>query len=85
MAQCKYLEGENIKPGNTKDAKALIGKKVKYLCSRDIDKSGRGYIFPRVGVIANVHNKEIAIDDTENYQFFISDVVEMVLLPEDDQ
>jgi hypothetical protein len=41
------LEGQNIKPRTAKEAKALIGKEVIYLQTGDIDRSGRGYFFPR--------------------------------------
>ena len=49
-----YLEGKNIKPYNNKQAKELIGKRVQFVRNCDIDKSGRGYFFPRDNVINDV-------------------------------
>jgi hypothetical protein len=72
-----YLEGNDIKPRTAKEAKALIGKRVKYLQSSDVDKSGRGYFFPRVGTIVDVKGKNIAIDDKSNFCIFLSNLVEM--------
>ena len=73
-----YLQGENIKPRSTKEARALIGTKVIYLQKRDIDKSGRGYFFPQHGIIAGVNGRNIVIDDPYNYCVYLSDIVEMV-------
>jgi ribosomal protein L35AE/L33A len=73
-----YLKGKNIKPSTASDAKKLIGKKVCYLTSADIDKSGRGYFFPRYGVIADVKGKNIAIDDADNLCLYMSEIEEMI-------
>jgi len=73
-----YLDGKNIKPNNNKKAKVLIGKKVKYLCSIDIDKSGRGYFFPRINTIADVVGRQIIF---ENYDsIYIRDIKEMIIV-----
>lgn len=79
MAKCYYLEGENIAPRTTAEAKKLIGKPVTYLQKADIDRSGRGLYFPRYGKIAGVVSKNIAIDTPGNYVIRLSDLVEMVL------
>lgn len=80
------LEGTSIKHLlSTKEGRtSLVGKEVVYLTSSDIDRSGRGYFFPRYGMIAGFspRGREMAIDTTENYVAFTSDVVEMVLRPE---
>ncbi|MFF2532457.1 hypothetical protein ACFVS2_26680 [Brevibacillus sp. NPDC058079] len=72
-----YLNGENIKPANNAEAKKLIGKRVQYLRSTDIDRSGRGYIFPRTGTIVEVVRRNIDIDGN---MVHLSDIVEMVEL-----
>ena len=73
-----YLNGENIKPNNNKEAKFLIGKKVEYLCNGDIDHSGRGYFFPRINTIANVVGRQIIF---ENYDsIYIRDLKEMIII-----
>ena len=80
---CQYFDGEiNIRPRTAEEARALIGKRVKYLQERDIDKSGRGYFSPQYGTIAAVARKEIAIDDRLNFVISLSNLVEMVLLPD---
>lgn len=76
--QCRHLEGENIKPTTSKEAKALIGKRVCYLQCADIDTSGRGYIFPRYGVVAGVSGREIAMGSPNNFVASISNLVEMI-------
>jgi len=75
---CSYLEGENNAPRNAADAKRLIGLKVIYLRDTDIDRSGRGYFFPRTGVVCGTHGKELAIDDAYN---FVGKIKELVILP----
>ena len=77
MRMCKLLDGENIVPGNRREALMLVGKRVKYLRRSDIDHSGRGYIFPREGRVQSVHGKNIQIDDDWEY---LSSFVEMVEL-----
>lgn len=82
MALSRYFEGkESIKPRTAEEARALIGQRVTYLRQSDIDKSGRGYIFPQTGVVAAVVRNEIAIDDPNNFVISRSSLVEMVLAP----
>lgn len=80
--KCRHLEGENIKPTTNKEAKALIGKRVCYLRRADIDTSGRGYIFPRYGLVVGVSGREIAMDSPDNFVASISNLVEMVEVPD---
>lgn len=70
-----YLEGVNIKPYNTKDARALVGKHVQYVRESDIDKSGRGYFFTNSGTIKEVSNRQMCIDGS---WLCISEIREMV-------
>lgn len=75
----RYFEGEeNIAPRTAAEARALIGTRVKYLQGCDIDRSGRGYYFPRYGVVAAVHGREIAMDEPSNFCVSIGSLVEMV-------
>lgn len=80
----RYLEGTSVihllitKEGRS----SLVGKHVQYIREVDIDKSGRGYFFPRAGMIAGFSQRgaEIAIDDPMNYTIVRSDLREMVLV-----
>lgn len=74
--ECKYLTGENIKPRTIKEARLLIGKRVSYLRDSDIDKSGRGYIFPQYGWIESAKGRHIVI--TGDY-VHMSNLREMIL------
>jgi hypothetical protein len=71
-----YLEGQNITPRSTKEAKMLIGKHVQFLRKCDIDRSGRGYYFPRTGVIEDVNGKNLIMHNGD--AIYLSDLVEMV-------
>lgn len=71
-----YFEGKNIAPRTASEAKKLIGKHVTFLRSQDIDKSGRGYFFPRSGVISEVHGRNIFLENGTDIQ--LSTLVEMV-------
>lgn len=51
-----YLEGNHIASTAAKDH---IGRKVQYLLYLDIDSTGRGYFFPRTGVITEVFRNQI--------------------------
>lgn len=75
--KCKYLDGENIAPRTIAAARDLIGMRVAYLPERDIDKSGRGYYFPRNGIIDGAKGREIIIDGS---YFAYRDIREMVIL-----
>ena len=73
-----YLEGENIKPSYNKDAKKLIGKSVEYLRSCDIDKSGRGYYFPRRNKIVDVIGRQLIFENSDSVYF--NDIKEMIII-----
>lgn len=70
------LEGVNIAPKSSADAKKLIGKHVRFLRSSDIDKSGRGYFFPRTGTVTDVHGRYIFMENGSDIH--LSELVEMV-------
>jgi len=70
------LEGTSLLPLRAKAARELVGKRVCYLRRRDIDRSGRGYFFPRSGLVESVLGRNIEIDG--NYVHF-GELVEMVL------
>lgn len=72
-----YLDGQNVAPKTAKQARALIGKKVTYLTKFDIDRSGRGYFFPRTGVIREVHGKNVDVGHHD--WIMLSSIVEMVV------
>lgn len=77
----RYLDGENLAPLTTARARALIGKRVVYLRPQDIDRSGRGYFFPRSGTVTGVFRGHIAMDYAENYIGTLRSIVELVLAP----
>ena len=81
MTACRYLDGENITPATAAAARKLIGKRVEYLRDSDIDRSGRGYVFPRRGTIKAVHGRNIAIDHEENFIIHLNNLVDMRELP----
>lgn len=61
MKDCQYLEGNNIAPATASEARTLIGKRVEYLREVDIDKSGRGYYWPRKGEVTDVCGRNIEV------------------------
>lgn len=79
MSECLYLKGENIAPRTNKQAKKLIGMRVQYLLARDIDKSGRGYFFPRYGTVTDVSGRSIDMNNSRSWDVYISDLREMVI------
>ena len=81
MSINRLLGGENIKPNTASSARALIGKRVEYLRERDIDKSGRGYYFPRIGRIVYVYRREVEMEGGN--VFSINEFVEMRELGDD--
>lgn len=72
-----YLEGTQLKK-RTPILRKYIGQKVQFLTFCDIDTSGRGYFFPRSGVITDVKGRNIFIDDNP---FWLSTIREIVLPP----
>ena len=73
------LTGKNIAPLNSAAAKKLIGKRITYLRECDMDRSGRGYFFPRGGVVADVFRGNLAIDDSSNFIGSLRSFVEVVV------
>ena len=73
-----YLEGEQIRL-DSKTIKSLIGRQVKYLRSIDVDRSGRGYFFPRMGTITSVVNRQVEFNGNSDY-YPINKMVEIVLI-----
>lgn len=74
----KFLDGNHVPFKTLKDRKKLIGKKIKYLRSSDIDRSGRGYFFPRIAQVTHVEGRNIEIDTGD--WLYASDLVEVVTL-----
>lgn len=64
----EYLVGEHIKI-DTKTLKELIGCRIEYLRECDIDKSGRGFFFPRTGTISEIYRKHIVIENGDFISF----------------
>lgn len=70
----KYLKGKEIPKENLKD---FLNKRVIYLPTRDIDRSGRGYFFPRMGTITTLSRYNIDFDNDMEFHS-ISEVREFV-------
>lgn len=60
------------------ELKNYIGRSIRYLPERDIDKSGRGYFFPRIGTIQEKIGRRIMISGND---YSKSSIREIVLLP----
>lgn len=58
----RFLDGDNVAPRTSAQAKALIGKRIRYLRGVDIDKSGRNYFFPRVAQVTDAHGRNMEVD-----------------------
>lgn len=69
--------GVPITDRSTSNMRACIGQKVEYLRSRDIDKSGRGYFFPHIGVITEVLRRQVSISGE---WMRISEIVEINII-----
>lgn len=80
MSKCRYLTGANVKPSGVVAARSLIGCKVQYLRKQDIDRSGRGYLFPQSGSVSEAFRRTIVIGGEYIY---LSDIVELVKLAAD--
>jgi hypothetical protein len=75
----RYLEGEQLDKTKLKN---YLGCRCEYLLKRDIDKSGRGFFFPRVGVITSANKLKIDFDDSQDPKSVKTELVEIVLLGE---
>ncbi|OZB98064.1 hypothetical protein [Paenibacillus sp. XY044] len=73
-----FLEGKNVAPRLAVESKKLVGKRVRYLRSQDIDKSGRGHFFPRTGIVESIYGRNIMLDNGIDIHF--SDIVELVVI-----
>jgi hypothetical protein len=67
---CKYLQGKNLVPLTAAKVKALVGHKIEYLQFFDIDRSGRGYFFPKTGIVLGSYRKHIEINIQNNFMDF---------------
>jgi hypothetical protein len=56
---CECLTGDNVAPRTIADARKLIGHRIEYLRREDIDRSGRGYFFPRYAIVKAAVGREI--------------------------
>lgn len=72
------LDGVDVKPKTTKDAKLLIGKRVQYLRNCDVDRTGRGLFFPRYNTIKNVSGRNLILEDEDSLYF--NDIIEMIVI-----
>lgn len=59
----KYLDGELVPTGTAAERRALVGKWVRYLRSCDIDTSGRGFYFPRYGLVLEAKGNWMRMDN----------------------
>lgn len=56
-------KGFKVIPIATQEIKKHIGKRCVYLREQDLDKSGRGYIFPRYAIIHSIKGRNILLGD----------------------
>lgn len=72
-----YLNGKLLEK-DQKTLKSLVGKIVTVLVKNDIDKSGRGYYFPRVRKVTDVTGRAVEFDGNQDYINFrdIQEIVE---------
>ena len=59
----KHLDGTTLPFQTAADRKALVGKTIRYLRLCDIDRSGRGYIFPRVNTVVEAKGIYLIMDN----------------------
>jgi hypothetical protein len=64
------------------DAKKYIGKKIWFLRSEDIDKSGRGYYFPRFIIVDEIVGNDFHWEDGGFYVEY-KKIVRLMVLPEE--
>jgi FKBP-type peptidyl-prolyl cis-trans isomerase 2 len=74
-----FLKNGKYFPKSPKEAKELLGKKIRFLENCDIDKSGRGYFFPQEGVVTEIIGRNIFIDDNPKW---LGHMVEYEILEE---
>ena len=56
------LKGVALPVKTQKQRDALVGKRVTFLRWGDIDRSGRGYIFPKSGTVSHVLGKNVFLE-----------------------
>lgn len=71
------LRGIPITDRSTKNFRACIWQYVEYLRHCDIDRSGRGYYFPREGTIEQVKSRQVCISGS---WLMIRDICEIVIV-----
>ncbi len=58
-----FLDNGKPFPKTAKELKELVGKKIKYVLERNIDKSGRGYFSVSHGTITESAGKNIWLEN----------------------
>lgn len=61
--KCRYLDGDAAPFRTAAQRAALVGKRIEYLRNCDIDRSGRGYFFPRIGIVEDVLGINLCLTD----------------------
>ena len=59
----RFLEGEQAPFRTAAERKRLVGKVIRYLRSCDIDRSGRGYFFPRVDIVVSAAGLNLFLEN----------------------
>lgn len=73
-----YLEGTHAPFKTAADRKKLIGYNIRYLRRCDIDRSGRGYFFPRFDHVVNASGVQIILESGNSIDR--GDLVELVVV-----
>ena len=79
--KCRYLDGDAVPFRTAAQRKALVGKRIEYLRSCDIDCSGRGYFFPRIGIVESASGVALYLENGSDVHR--SDLVELRVLDEE--
>lgn len=58
----RYFEGETAPFYSIAQRRRLVGKTIRYLRDCDIDKSGRGYLFPKVGHVVEAYGVQLILE-----------------------
>jgi hypothetical protein len=72
----RRLIGEPAPFRTVADRRKLVGHAIQYLRRVDIDTSGRGFFFPRSGIVRDVSGKNMFLDN--GCVLYSSDLVELV-------
>lgn len=59
----RYFDGETAPFRTAADRKALVGKHIRYVRHCDIDKTGRGYFFPRIDTVVEATGTNLIFDN----------------------